>query len=94
MLYVFLLKFKIFFLCAGNEFTKTILRYLLLYTRYEGALDPWLQSLWTSLHETNPLLLPKITDIIQPNLDILGDAMVEVRYFLAPEDGNISGVRS
>ena len=81
-------------LCVGNQFTKNVLRYLLLYTRYEGALDPWLQSLWTSLHETNPLLLPKITDIIQPNLDILGDAKVEVRYFLAPEDGNISGVRS
>ena len=94
MLYVFFTKIQDFFLCAGNEFTKTILRYLLLYTRYEGALDPWLQSLWTSLHETNPLLLPKITDIIQPNLDILGDAKVEVRYFLAPEDGNISGVRS
>ena len=90
----FFTKIQDFFLCAGNEFTKTILRYLLLYTRYEGALDPWLQSLWTSLHETNPLLLPKITDIIQPNLDILGDAKVEVRYFLAPEDGNISGVRS
>ena len=94
MLYVFFTKIQDFFLCAGNEFTKTILRYLLLYTRYEGALDPWLPSLWTLMHETNPLLLPKITDIIQPNLDILGDAKVEVRYFLAPEDGNISGVRS
>uniref|UniRef100_A0A0E0JNN4 NADPH-dependent FMN and FAD-containing oxidoreductase n=1 Tax=Oryza punctata TaxID=4537 RepID=A0A0E0JNN4_ORYPU len=47
---------------------------------YEGALDPWLLSLWESLNQTTPLLLPRMSDIINPDLNILGDAKVEVIY--------------
>lgn len=68
----------------------------LLYTRYEGALDPWLLSLWKSLNQTNPSLLPRISDIIHPNLSILGDAKVEVIYYSsdeAPQDSNMSGMK-
>ncbi|XP_014660353.1 NADPH-dependent diflavin oxidoreductase 1 [Setaria italica] len=57
---------------------------------YEGALDRWLQSLWKSLNETNPSHLPRISDIIHPNLDVLGDAKVEVIYYSAPQDADIS----
>lgn len=60
---------------------------------YEGALDPWLLSLWKSLNQTNPSLLPRISDIIHPNLSILGDAKVEVIYYSsdeAPQDSNMS----
>ncbi|TVU05458.1 hypothetical protein EJB05_48623, partial [Eragrostis curvula] len=57
---------------------------------YEGALDPWLQSLWQLLNETNTSILPRITDIVNPNMDILGDANVEVIYYGAPQDANIS----
>ena len=67
---------------------------LLLYTRYEGALDPWLLILWKSLNQTNSSLLPRISDAIHPNLNILGDAKVEVIYYSAPQDTTISGGRS
>uniref|UniRef100_A0A0A9CWW8 Sulfite reductase [NADPH] flavoprotein alpha-component-like FAD-binding domain-containing protein n=1 Tax=Arundo donax TaxID=35708 RepID=A0A0A9CWW8_ARUDO len=57
---------------------------------YEGALDPWLQSLWRSLNQTNPSLLPRISDAIHPNLKILGDAKDDVIYYSAPQDANFS----
>jgi formaldehyde-activating enzyme involved in methanogenesis len=46
-----------------------------------------------SLNEINPSLLPRPTNIIHPNVDILEDAEVEIMY-LPPQDANISGVRS
>ncbi|KAF7078566.1 hypothetical protein CFC21_082979 [Triticum aestivum] len=57
---------------------------------YEGALDPWLLILWKSLNQTNSSLLPRISDAIHPNLNILGDAKVEVIYYSAPQDTTIS----
>ncbi|OEL33527.1 NADPH-dependent diflavin oxidoreductase 1 [Dichanthelium oligosanthes] len=52
---------------------------------YEGALDPWLLSLWESLCETNPSLLPRVCDISDPNLSILGDPKVHVIYYSSNE---------
>ncbi|TVU35201.1 hypothetical protein EJB05_17079 [Eragrostis curvula] len=52
---------------------------------YEGALDPWLLSLWKSLNETNPSLLPRVSDITDPNSNILGDPKVEVIYYSSNE---------
>nr|TKW28363.1 hypothetical protein SEVIR_3G313600v2 [Setaria viridis] len=49
---------------------------------YEGALDRWLQSLWKSLNETNPSHLPRISDIIHPNLDVLGMQRYEVSILI------------
>uniref|UniRef100_A0A453HVR7 NADPH-dependent diflavin oxidoreductase 1 n=1 Tax=Aegilops tauschii subsp. strangulata TaxID=200361 RepID=A0A453HVR7_AEGTS len=60
---------------------------------YEGALDPWLLSLWESLNKANPSLLPRITDIINPNLNYLGDSKIEVIYYScndAPPDSVVS----
>ena len=60
---------------------------------YEGALDPWLLSLWESLNKANPSLLPRITDIINPNLNYLGDSKIEVIYYScndAPPDSIVS----
>jgi hypothetical protein len=66
-----------------------------LYTRYEGALDPWLLSLWKSLSETNPSILPTVSAITDPNLNTLGDPKVQVTYYSSnevPEDCKISGM--
>ncbi|KAF0919055.1 hypothetical protein E2562_028278 [Oryza meyeriana var. granulata] len=52
---------------------------------YEGALDHWLLSLWESLNQTTPSLLPRMSDIINPDLNILGDAKVEVIYHSSGE---------
>uniref|UniRef100_A0A0E0N236 NADPH-dependent FMN and FAD-containing oxidoreductase n=1 Tax=Oryza rufipogon TaxID=4529 RepID=A0A0E0N236_ORYRU len=59
---------------------------------YEGALDPWLLSLWESLNQTTPSLLPRMYDIINPDLSVLGDAKVEVIYHSsdkAQQDSNL-----
>jgi hypothetical protein len=67
---------------------------LLLYTRYEGALDPWLLSLWTSLNQKYLSLLPRISDIINHSLNNLGDSKIEVVYYSsddAPQDSIVSG---
>ncbi|VAH18365.1 unnamed protein product [Triticum turgidum subsp. durum] len=57
---------------------------------YEGELDPWLLSLWTSLNRTNPSLLPRVSDASHRKLNILGDAKVEVIYYSAPQATDIS----
>jgi hypothetical protein len=63
--------------------------------RYEGALDPWLLSLWKSLNEINPSLLPRVSDINDSNLSILGDPKVHVIYYSSnevPQDSVLSGM--
>ncbi|KAL5227681.1 hypothetical protein ABZP36_015946 [Zizania latifolia] len=62
---------------------------------YEGALDPWLLSLWESQNQTTPSLLPlpRMSDIIHPDLSILGDAKVTIIYYYSDEvqqDSNLS----
>lgn len=60
---------------------------------YEGALDPWLQSLWKSLNETSLSLLPRISDINDASLSILGDPKVHVIYYSSnevPQDSTLS----
>ncbi|CAD6229967.1 unnamed protein product [Miscanthus lutarioriparius] len=52
---------------------------------YEGALDPWLLSLWKSLNEINPSLLPRVSDINDSNLSILGDPKIHVIYYSSNE---------
>jgi hypothetical protein len=67
---------------------------LLLCTRYEGALDPWLLDLWRSLNQANPSLLPRISDITNPNLNNLGESKIEVIYYScddAPQDSIVPG---
>ncbi|KAG0539286.1 hypothetical protein BDA96_03G310000 [Sorghum bicolor] len=60
---------------------------------YEGALDPWLLSLWKSLNEINPSFLPRVSDINDSNLSILGDPKVHVIYYSSnevPQDSVLS----
>ncbi|KAG8077822.1 hypothetical protein GUJ93_ZPchr0007g4101 [Zizania palustris] len=52
---------------------------------YEGALDPWLLSLWESLNKTTLSLLPRMSGIIHPDLSVLGDAKVEIIYYSSDE---------
>lgn len=60
---------------------------------YEGALDLWLLSLWKTLNQINPSLLPRISDAIYRNLNILGDSKVEVVYYSAPQDTTSSDTK-
>ena len=65
--------------------------------RYEGALDPWLLSLWKSLNETNQSFLPRVSDINDPNLSTLGDPKVHVIYYSSNEvsqDSILSGMNA
>ena len=65
--------------------------------RYEGALDPWLLSLWKSLNETNQSLLPRVSDINDPNLSTLGDPKAHVIYYSSNEvsqDSILSGMNA
>lgn len=53
---------------------------------YEGALDPWLLSLWSFLSKTNPTLLPKGMGILDPAMEILECPKLEVIYH---DNGNM-----
>ena len=88
------LNFKHYFFVLEINFSK-LPGIIFLYVRYEGALDPWLLSLWESLNKANPSLLPRITDIINPNLNYLGDSKIEVIYYSCndtPPDSIVSGL--
>lgn len=45
--------------------------------RYEGALDPWMSSLWNTLYKYNPDLLPR-----GPNFMIANAKLVDQPKFL------------
>lgn len=47
--------------------------------RYEGALDPWMSSLWNSLHQYNPKLLPKGPDVTA-DTTFIDQTNVQVTY--------------
>lgn len=53
---------------------------LTLLCRYEGALDPWLSSLWTTLYNENPQLFPKGLDFSVSDLKILDQPNVDITY--------------
>ncbi|XP_071692844.1 NADPH-dependent diflavin oxidoreductase 1-like [Rutidosis leptorrhynchoides] len=47
---------------------------------YEGALDPWMSSLWTMLYNVNPLLFPKGLDISMSDIKMLHQPKVDITY--------------
>ncbi|CAL9759323.1 unnamed protein product, partial [Musa acuminata subsp. burmannicoides] len=47
---------------------------------YEGALDPWLLSLWKMLNTVHPNILPRVSDIMDPSKRSLDHAKIEVIY--------------
>jgi len=48
--------------------------------RYEGALDPWMSSLWSSLYQINPELFPKGLDFIVSDTELMGQPKVIITY--------------
>ncbi|WOK95727.1 NADPH-dependent diflavin oxidoreductase 1 [Canna indica] len=52
---------------------------------YEGALDPWLLSLWRRLNIVHPYILPRVSDIMDPSKRSLDQAKFEVLYHFADE---------
>ncbi|KAI3712928.1 hypothetical protein L1987_71498 [Smallanthus sonchifolius] len=47
---------------------------------YEGALDPWMSSLWTTLYNENPLFFPKGLDISASGIKMLHPPKVDITY--------------
>lgn len=48
--------------------------------RYEGSLDPWMSSLWTTLNQINPNLLPNGVDFVLPDMKLMDQPKVVVTY--------------
>ncbi|XP_076883478.1 NADPH-dependent diflavin oxidoreductase 1-like [Bidens hawaiensis] len=47
---------------------------------YEGALDPWMSSLWTILYTQNPLLFPKGINISGSDIKTLHPPKLDITY--------------
>ncbi|KAH7845807.1 hypothetical protein Vadar_006308 [Vaccinium darrowii] len=47
---------------------------------YEGALDPWMSSLWNTLYEKNPKLFPKGPGFLIPNMEFMDKPKMQVVY--------------
>ncbi|XP_059645698.1 NADPH-dependent diflavin oxidoreductase 1 isoform X2 [Cornus florida] len=47
---------------------------------YEGALDPWMSSLWKMLHQKNPLFFPKGTDVLIPDVKLMDQPKIQITY--------------
>nr|CAD1824092.1 unnamed protein product [Ananas comosus var. bracteatus] len=50
---------------------------------YEGALDPWLLSLWRTLNQIYPSILPRMSDILHPEMRTLENSKFQVIYHSA-----------
>ncbi|TXG61274.1 hypothetical protein EZV62_012637 [Acer yangbiense] len=47
---------------------------------YEGALDPWLRSLWGSLYQINPSFFQQGPDFVIPNVKLIEQPKVHITY--------------
>lgn len=50
------------------------------YCRYEGALDPWMSSLWNILYQNNPNLLPRGPNFMIENANLMDQPKFIVTY--------------
>ncbi|KAJ9564455.1 hypothetical protein OSB04_000421 [Centaurea solstitialis] len=55
---------------------------------YEGALDPWMSSLWTTLYNEKPQLFPKGLDAFVSDIKMLDQPKVDITYL--DSDGGYS----
>ncbi|GFY86798.1 hypothetical protein Acr_05g0004370 [Actinidia rufa] len=49
-------------------------------TTYEGALDPWMSSLWNMVYEQNPKLFPKGPDFVIPDMKLMDQPKIQIMY--------------
>ncbi|KAJ0087056.1 hypothetical protein Patl1_08378 [Pistacia atlantica] len=47
---------------------------------YEGALDPWMQSLWSRLHQINSSFFPQGPDFVIPDMKLISQQKVHITY--------------
>ncbi|KAK9271840.1 hypothetical protein L1049_002205 [Liquidambar formosana] len=47
---------------------------------YEGALDPWLSSLWNMLNQLNPKFFPEGPDFVVPDIKLVDQPKVRITY--------------
>ncbi|GAV75656.1 NAD_binding_1 domain-containing protein/Flavodoxin_1 domain-containing protein/FAD_binding_1 domain-containing protein [Cephalotus follicularis] len=47
---------------------------------YEGALDPWMSSLWKMLYQMNPKFLPNGPDFFIPDMNLIDQPKVQITY--------------
>lgn len=82
-----------FFLKLIPSWGRTKTQYTFIH-RYEGALDPWLLSLWRTLNQIYPSILPRMSDILHPEMRTLENAKFQVIYHSADsvqQDSDMSG---
>ncbi|KAJ3695153.1 hypothetical protein LUZ60_000530 [Juncus effusus] len=64
---------------------------------YEGALDPWLISLWKTLNHINPSILPQISEILHPHMTNLENPKFKIVYHaptqVTEHDSHISDLK-
>ncbi|XP_058009345.1 NADPH-dependent diflavin oxidoreductase 1 isoform X2 [Hevea brasiliensis] len=48
---------------------------------YEGALDPWMSSLWRALHQVNPKFFPKGPDFVIPESKLIDQPKLQITYY-------------
>ncbi|KAA8547811.1 hypothetical protein F0562_004240 [Nyssa sinensis] len=47
---------------------------------YEGALDPWMSSLWKMLYLKNPKFFPKGPDFVVPEMKLMDQPKIQITY--------------
>ncbi|CAL5324842.1 unnamed protein product [Camellia sinensis] len=47
---------------------------------YEGALDPWMSSLWNMLYQKNPNFFPKGPDFVIPDMNLMDQPKIQIMY--------------
>lgn len=52
---------------------------------YEGALDPWMSSLWSSLNQIDPELFPNGVDFVIPELELMDQPKVVIAYHVSSQ---------
>ena len=48
--------------------------------RYEGALDPWLTSLWYTLYQIDSKFFPNGPDFLIPNDKLIDQPKIQITY--------------
>ncbi|CAH9072609.1 unnamed protein product [Cuscuta europaea] len=47
---------------------------------YEGALDPWIATLWNALHQNNPMIFPNGLDYETSHLELMDQPKIKITY--------------
>lgn len=56
---------------------------------YEGALDPWMSTLWKALYQKDPKLFPKGPELLTSNMSLMDQPKVQITYHDVAE-GNLN----